>query len=249
MHPPIILFDFDGVIITQKALEYTALYYLKNDWYSWQNIDGLRLIDFARFFEESDVQDGMEAIKMISNAYKPYIPNRFKRFLFFAKFGRRYRRFEKIYEQLKPDLEEILKRFKNNGIPMGIVSNSGKKRLKYFRRKFHLDDYFSIYTTRDDVPFRKPHPYPIIMTLKLMKDMFNFKGIDKKKVFFIGDLPSDIYCAKAANVNSIALLSGHGTKNQLKNSNPTYFIKDIKELTELNENWLPNYMNNQKEVL
>ena len=235
MHPPIILFDFDGVIITQKALEYTALYYRKKKWYSWQNIEGLRLIDFARFFEESDAQDGFEAIKMISSAYRPYIPNRFKRFLFFAKFGRRYRKFEKIYEQLKPGLENILKTFKNHGIPMGIVSNSGKKRLKYFRKKLHLDDYFTVYITRDDVPLKKPNPYPIIMALKLIKDQFNFKGIDKNKVFFVGDLPSDVYCAKASMINSIALLSGHGTEDQLRSSNPTYIVQDIKELLELEE--------------
>jgi len=233
MHPPILLFDFDGVIITQKALEYTALYYLKKKWYSWQNIEGLRLIDFARFFEESDAQDGFEAIKMISNAYKPYIPNKFKRFLFFAKFGRRYKIFEKIYEQLIPGLEEILTKFKTLGIPMGIVSNTGKKRLNYFRKKFNLDNYFSVYITRDDVPLKKPHPYPIIMALKLIKDKFNFKGIDKKEVFFIGDLPSDIHCAKAAKINSIALLSGHGTKNHLKDANPTFILQDIKQLTEL----------------
>ena len=233
MHPPILLFDFDGVIITQKALEYTALYYLKNEWYSWQNIKGLRLIDFARFFEESDAQEGLEAIRMISNAYKPYIPNTFKRFLFFAKFGRRYRIFEKIYEHLTPGLTKSLKQLKEKGIPLAIVSNSGKKRLRYFRKKFHLDDYFSIYTTRDDVLFKKPNPYPILLTLKLIKDKFNFKFIDKSKVYFVGDLPSDIFCAKAANINSIALLSGHGTEDHLKNSNPTYILHNIEELLEL----------------
>jgi len=233
MHSPILLFDFDGTIITQKALEYTALYYLKKKWYSWQNVEGLRLIDFARFFEESGAQEGIEAIKMISDSYKPYIPNRFKRFLFFAKFARRYRIFEKKYEQLKPDITETLTEFKNRGYPMGIVSNTGKKRLNYFRKKFDLDDFFAVYVTRDDVPLKKPHPYPIILTLKLIKDKYNFKSIDKNKVYFIGDLPLDIYSAKAAKINSIAVLTGHGRKEQLIESNPTYIINTLTELSEL----------------
>lgn len=235
MHPPIVLFDFDGVIITHKALEYTALYYLKNKWYKWQNIEGLRLIDFARLFEESDMDDGWEAIRRISKAYKPYIPNGFKRFLFFAKFGRRYKIFEKIYEQLNPGLKEILIEFKKKGFPLGIVSNSEKKRLNYFRKKFHLDEYFTVYITREDVPFKKPNPYPIIIALKMIKDNFKFKRIDKNEVYFIGDLPSDIYCAKAAKINSIALLSGHGTKEHLREINPTYILQNIKELAELDK--------------
>ena len=35
-HPPILLFDFDGVVITQKALEFTALMYLKKEFYNWR---------------------------------------------------------------------------------------------------------------------------------------------------------------------------------------------------------------------
>jgi len=53
-YPPIVLFDFDGVIITQKALEYTASFFLKKKFYNWQNTENMRLIDCARLFEESD---------------------------------------------------------------------------------------------------------------------------------------------------------------------------------------------------
>ena len=53
-HQPIILFDFDGIIITQKSLEYTASFFLKKRFYNWKNIENLRLIDFARIFEEAD---------------------------------------------------------------------------------------------------------------------------------------------------------------------------------------------------
>jgi phosphoserine phosphatase len=38
-HPPILFFDFDGVVITQKALEYAALIHLRKDFYKWQNTE------------------------------------------------------------------------------------------------------------------------------------------------------------------------------------------------------------------
>ena len=62
---PILLFDFDGVIITQKALEYTALIKLKLKFYRWQNIDGLRLIDLARIFEQSDSSNRIKSMEVI----------------------------------------------------------------------------------------------------------------------------------------------------------------------------------------
>jgi HAD superfamily hydrolase (TIGR01549 family) len=230
-HPPIILFDFDGVIITQKSLEYTASKLIKNEFYQWKNIENMRLIDFARLFEEADSKNRLVALKQINKVYKPYISNIVKRNLFFIKFRRMYPKFEK-FETLKPNLEEILKRLKKSGFPLGIVSNTSKKRLDLFRKKFVLDKYFSVFITRDDSQYRKPNPYPITAALLRIKKKFNY-SIDKNNVFYIGDLPADIVCAKNADVKSIALLSGHGTKVDLENTNPTYIFPDIKSILEI----------------
>jgi len=54
-------------------------------------------------------------------------------------------------------------------------------------------------------------------------------------VYYVGDLPHDIDCAKNAGVNSIALLSGHGTRKGLEKSSPTYLLPDIKNLLEIEE--------------
>ncbi len=232
-HPPIILFDFDGVIITQKALEFTALFYLQKKFYKWQNTKNLRLIDLARLFEESDSKNRLVALRRINKAYKNFIPSIWRRNLFFVKFRDTYPKYEK-YECLKPNLEEILIQFKKSGIILGIVSNTSKKRLIYFRKKLNLDKYFSIFISRNDTPFRKPNPFPIIAALIKIKKKFNF-SISKQNVYYIGDLPADIECARNAEVKSIALLSGHGTKEDLEKSNPTYLIPEIKYLLEIEE--------------
>jgi len=89
-HPLILLFDFDGVVITQKALEFTASVYLKKRFYNWRNTESLRLIDIARIFEEADSNNRLKAIFNVYRAYKRYIPSRWKRILFFIKFRRTY---------------------------------------------------------------------------------------------------------------------------------------------------------------
>lgn len=232
--PPIILFDFDGVIITQKSLEYTASIFRKKKFYQWKNLKNLkRLIDFARLFEESDSENRIEAFLKIIKIYKHYIPSPWRRILFFIKFRRFYPKYEK-YETLKPDLEEILKQLKRCGFHLGIVSNTSGKRLNTFRIKLNLDTYFSVFISRDDTHARKPSPYPIFDALIILKKKLKI-SVKRNNIYYVGDLPHDIECAKNAGVNSIALLSGHGTRKALEKSNPTHLIKDIKNLIEIKD--------------
>jgi len=230
-HPPILLFDFDGVVITQKALEFTASVYLKKRFYNWRNTESLRLIDIARLFEEADSSNRFKAIFNAYRAYKRYIPSKWKRFLFFIKFRRTYPKYEK-YETLKPNLEGILKELKKCGVIFGIVSNTSTERLEFFRNKLHLDDFFSVFISRNDTPIRKPHGHPVIVALNQIKKVLNVP-IDKNKVYLIGDLPTDIECATNAGVKSIALLSGHGTKTDLEMANPSVVLQEIKDILEL----------------
>ncbi|MHA2005706.1 MAG: HAD family hydrolase [Promethearchaeota archaeon] len=230
-HSPIILFDFDGIIITQKSLEYTASIFLKKSFYNWKNVENLRLIDIARMFEEADSRNRIKALLQILKIYKNYIPSLWKRILFFIKFRRTYPKYEK-FETLKPNLENILKVLKKNNLILGVVSNTSGNRLKRFINKLNLDHYFSVFISRDETPYRKPDPFPIHAALKEIKKQFKV-SIDKKDVYYVGDLPHDIQCAKNAKINSIALLSGHGTKESLRNSNPSFLLQDIKDILEI----------------
>jgi HAD superfamily hydrolase (TIGR01549 family) len=230
-HPPILLFDFDGCVITQKSLEYTALVHLKKKIYNWKNTESLRLIDFARLFEEADSKNKIKAFINMNRVYKKYIPDRWRRILFFIMFSRMYPRYEK-YETLKPKLREILSDLKKNGVIFGIVSNTSGERLRIFRNRLSLDEYFSVCISRDDTPVRKPHGHPVLKALKQLKEELGLT-IDKNNVYLIGDLPTDIECANNAGINSIALLSGHGTKLSLEKANPTIILRDIEEILEI----------------
>lgn len=230
LNPPILLFDFDGVIITQKALEYTALKLLKNKFFKFRNVRDLRLIDFARLFEEADSKNRIKALIRAYKVYKRYIPSRWRRILFFLKFKRTYPQYER-YETLKPNLENVLKKLKANRIPMGIVTNTSEVRLNFFKTILNLDNFFSVYISRDNSSYRKPNPYPIFLALNQIKTIYSC-SITKNNVYFVGDLPTDIETAKNAGIKSIALLSGHGTKEDLEESNPTIILQNIESLLE-----------------
>ena len=229
--PLILLFDFDGCVITQKSLEYAALVHLKKNFYNWRNIESLRLIDIARLFEEADSKNKIKAIVNVYRVFKNYIPSRWKRILFFIRFRRMYPSYEK-YETLKPKLREILTDLQKSGVKFGIVSNTSSERLAIFRNRLNLDEFFSVYVSRDDTPVRKPHGHPVIIALhQLQKELGT--PIEKKNVYLIGDLPTDIECAHNAGVKSIALLSGHGTKLSLEKTNPTVILQNIEDILEI----------------
>ncbi len=230
-HPPILLFDFDGCVITQKSLEYAALVHLKKNFYNWRNIESLRLIDIARLFEEADSKNKIKAIINVYRVFKNYIPSRWKRILFFIRFRRLYPKYE-IYETLKPKLREILTDLQKVGVKFGIVSNTSGERLTIFRNRLNLDEYFSVYVSRDDTPVRKPDGHPVIIALQQLKKDIG-TPIEKNNVYLIGDLPTDIECAHNAGVKSIALLSGHGTKLSLEKANPTITLRDIEDILEI----------------
>ncbi len=233
MHPPIILFDFDGVILTQKALELAGLIFLRNDFYKWRNAEKLRPIDLALLFEKSDSERFVKFYKNIHKNYKTYIPSRTRRDLFLARFGKKYRKLEKLHAKLKPGICNVLMELRSKEIPLGIISNTQKKRMNYFKKRFELDKYFTIILSRNDLPYHKPNPYPIIKALKYIKEERNYNKIEKSDVYFIGDIPSDIICAKSAGIKSIAVLSGHGTKNELLNEDPDYVVERIIDILEL----------------
>lgn len=232
-HPPIVLFDFDGVVITHTSLELAALKQLKNKWYKWQNIEKMRLIDFARILEQSDSENKFKAYKNLFKNYRKIIPNPLKIIIFFIRFRLQYPKLEKIYETLKPNLENVLKILKENNIPTGIVSNTQKKRLAFFTEKFNLSQYFAVIMSRSDAPSRKPNPLPILLALKTIKNTYGFSKIEKSRVYFIGDLPTDIKCAKNAGINSIAILSGHGLKKDLERENPSIILENSQQLLEI----------------
>jgi HAD superfamily hydrolase (TIGR01549 family) len=151
--------------------------------------------------------------------------------LFFIKYRRTYPKYER-YETLKEGLEETLEILLQKGVLTAIISNTSSKRLNYFRKKLNLDRFFSVYISRDDTPYRKPHPYPVYCALYKIKKEKNCPII-KENVYIIGDLKSDIECANNAGVKSIALLSGHGKKKDLIALHPTIILEKIQDLLKI----------------
>ena len=83
---------------------------------------------------------------------------------------------------------------------------------------FNISQFFEIVTGRENVENPKPHPEPILVTLKQMNYDKEFHD-----VWMIGDTKLDLIAANEANINSIGVLCGYGEEEELRKY--TSFIK------------------------
>lgn len=125
-------------------------------------------------------------------------------------------------------IDEVLHDLMQKGIVIGIVSNKHhylvQELVKHF---FPKVTYFS--GMKDSVPI-KPNPD---MLLNIIHDM----EILKKDIYFVGDSEADILCAKASEVDMIAVSYGYRNKQLLINLHPQIIVDTVKALhTYLREN-------------
>jgi len=93
---------------------------------------------------------------------------------------------------------------------LGIVTTKTGKYSQVLMEHFGLMHYFKVLIGREHVEHPKPHAEPILKALEY------FEHFDKRDVWMIGDTELDLIAADAAGVNSIAVLSGYGTKKELE---------------------------------
>lgn len=95
-----------------------------------------------------------------------------------------------------PGVFQLLKLFKDNGIPLGIVSNSlGKGYGHDILETFNLEPYFPVQIFREDIEKSKPHPDPILRALRAIKEEPDANDV----VWYIGDRHKDVTAAVAAD--------------------------------------------------
>jgi len=94
-----------------------------------------------------------------------------------------------------PGIYGILDFLKENGVPMGIISNGlGKGYGHDVLKKFDLEKYFEVQMFREDITRAKPYPDPILQALGKMK----YQPQKGDVVWYIGDRHKDVKAALAA---------------------------------------------------
>ena len=98
----------------------------------------------------------------------------------------------------------ILRKLKEKGYLLGVVTNKGRPLTKYSLELCHILDFFDIYITADDVDIPKPNPAGVYQAMNAL----NIKN--KGDVLYVGD--NDIDYVTACNAGVDALLVSWGPR-------------------------------------
>lgn len=124
-----------------------------------------------------------------------------------------------------PDITELLRALKREGLKVAVVSNKVKIVVDELNRRmfFGLID-----ASAGDGEGLKLKPYPD-MLLKVIDAL----GVLKNEAVFIGDGDTDIECAKRAGIRCISVCYGYRSEEFLRQKGGRVFAHDAKELAAL----------------
>ena len=125
----------------------------------------------------------------------------------------------KIY----PGIDRIIKKLSERGHKLAIITRNNRNSTSNHLKRFKLENYFESLITSDDVRLVKPHEEHFLYTIKTL-------GVDAKNIILIEDMHQAIITANKIGMKTMAVTWGYDSLEKLKNANPTFIVKDVKEL-------------------
>ena len=132
-----------------------------------------------------------------------------------------------IYEnKLYPGIEDVLAKIKDRNKTIILATSKpaifASKILKYF----NIDKYFYDMTgsNLDGTLGEKD---------EIIKYIMEKHDLKPETTIMIGDRKYDISGAHKNNIHSIAVMYGYGSKEELEQSNPTYFCENVPDILEI----------------
>lgn len=128
-----------------------------------------------------------------------------------------------VYE----NFEDMLIALKNDGRSLIIATSKPTVFAEKILEHFNLKKYFDFISgsNLDNTRTKKAD----VISYALEQQMIN----NMSEIIMIGDREHDIIGAKALNIESIGVLHGYGSYDELSSSGADYIVKDVSELKSL----------------
>lgn len=136
-----------------------------------------------------------------------------------------------IYEnELYPGIVEMLCGLKEKGYKLGIASSKPENFVRIVAEYFHIDSYFDEIVGSEISGGRTNKTEVIEEALRRM-------GLSdhRDQVIMVGDKEHDVYGARKAGLECIAVSYGYGTKEELENANPYKLVNSTEEILDFFE--------------
>lgn len=176
-----------------------------------------------------EINDRRELYKCIG----PPLTDSFENFFGFSKteaknaveYYREYYREKGIFENVVYDgVETLLKTLKDNGRTLLLATSKPKVFAERILEHFKIDGYFTFVAGSNLDGTRVKKGEVIKYALE------NCKNIAPTKAVMIGDREHDITGAKEAGIDSIGVLFGYGSRDELEKAGADKIVESVAEL-------------------
>ena len=139
------------------------------------------------------------------------------------------KRFEStgIFENsLVPGIEELVRELRRDGKRLTVATTKPTPYARRIIEHHRLDHIFEMVIGSEFNGLRSSKD-------ELIKYVIESSGDDTTYCLVIGDRESDVLAAKRANIDSVGVLYGYGTRPEIMSSEPTFVADNVQQLADL----------------
>jgi len=130
------------------------------------------------------------------------------------------------YVKVFPHVNETVGKLKDKGFQLGVVTTKMRKGVNMGLALTGLDNLFDTIITLEDVKHPKPHSEPVMKALAELKSPAD-------TALMVGDNYHDILAGKNAGTRTAGVAWAHKGKERLLEYEPTYMLKDIRDILKI----------------
>jgi len=128
--------------------------------------------------------------------------------------------------QLFPGVIETLAKLSEQGFALTIASSRSHASLAELTQDMGIARSISYLIGADDVENAKPHPEPVLNTLKAMQT-------EAGQTLVVGDMAVDILMGANAGAKTCGVTWGNGTKEELQEAGADYIIDKMDDVLSI----------------
>ena len=125
-----------------------------------------------------------------------------------------------------PHVVETLSALKEQGYTLTIASSRSHDSLEQLTHDMGIAETVTYLIGADDVEQAKPHPEPVLTTLKALH-------FEASQTLVVGDMSVDILMGANAGAKTCGVTWGNGTREELAQAGADYIIDRIEDLLEI----------------
>lgn len=129
---------------------------------------------------------------------------------------------DEVPHDMVAGVQEMLRKLAEH-YPMCTISTGGAPRVERFLEHFGVRELFKVVVGSQTTRRMKPHPEPLLYAAQVM-------GVDPKNCVMIGDTTIDMRCGRLAGAQTVGVLCGFGTQQELQEAGANLILRTTSDL-------------------